>query len=139
MIRYTLKCAEGHQFDSWFQNAAAFDALVAAHQVACPECGGTEVAKSLMTPGVRPARQGAQKPLAPVDDREKAIAALKKKVESEGEYVGLSFVKEARAIHDGDAPERPIYGEAKPKEAIKLIEDGVPVTPLPFTPTRKTN
>ena len=43
------------------------------------------------------------------------------------------------AIHDGDAPERSIYGEAKPAEAKALIEDGVPVAPLPFMPKRKTN
>ena len=28
---------------------------------------------------------------------------------------------------------------AQPEEAKSLIEDGVPVLPLPFTPTRKTN
>ena len=38
-----------------------------------------------------------------------------------------------------DAPERAIYGEAKPEEAQSLIEDGVPVAPLPFVPSRKTN
>jgi hypothetical protein len=42
-------------------------------------------------------------------------------------------------MHLGDVPERSIYGEAKPDEARALIEDGVPVMPLPFRPTRKTN
>ena len=42
-------------------------------------------------------------------------------------------------MHDGDAPERPIYGEAKIEEAKALIEDGVPVAPLPFNIGRKTN
>ena len=146
MIRYALKCPDGHRFDSWFQSAGAFDALVAAGHVVCPECGAREVEKSLMTPDVRPARGASpapprqpEHPLAPATDREKAMAALKKKVETEGEYVGRKFAREARAIHDGDAPDRPIYGEARPEEAIALIEDGVPVAPLPFTPTRKTN
>jgi len=35
--------------------------------------------------------------------------------------------------------QRPIYGEAKAEEAKSLIDDGIPVTPLPFTPNRKTN
>ena len=42
-------------------------------------------------------------------------------------------------MHLGDAPERPIWGEAKPDEAKKLIEDGINVAPLPFVPTRKSN
>ena len=42
-------------------------------------------------------------------------------------------------MHLGDAPERAIYGEAKMEDAKKLIEDGVPVLPLPFKPNRSTN
>ena len=42
-------------------------------------------------------------------------------------------------MHDGDTPHRAIHGEAKPEDARKLIEDGVPVAPLPFLPTRKAN
>ena len=49
------------------------------------------------------------------------------------------FAREARAMHLGDAPERAIYGEAKPDEAKALIEDGIPVAPLPFRPGRKSN
>ena len=39
MIRYTLKCATGHGFDSWFQSAAALDKLLTVGQVTCPVCG----------------------------------------------------------------------------------------------------
>lgn len=67
------------------------------------------------------------------------MADLKRKVEENADYVGMSFATEARAIHDGTAPERPIYGEANLKEAKSLIEDGVPVAPLPFMPKKKAN
>jgi hypothetical protein len=67
------------------------------------------------------------------------IEALRKKIESQSDYVGTNFAREARAMHLGDAPERSIYGEAKPEEAKSLIEDGVPIIPLPFAPKRKTN
>ena len=70
---------------------------------------------------------------------EQAIAEIKKHVEENSNYVGKDFAKEARAMHLGDLPERPIYGEAKAEEAKSLIDDGIPVTPLPFTPNRKTN
>jgi hypothetical protein len=42
-------------------------------------------------------------------------------------------------MHAGDIPGRPIHGEAHPDEARQLIEDGIPVAPLPFIPTRRQN
>ena len=67
------------------------------------------------------------------------MRALRRQVEENSEYVGVNFVTEARRMHQGDAPERAIYGEARPEEAKRLIEDGVPIAPLPFFPARKTN
>ena len=145
MIRYSLRCADDHGFESWFQSAAAYDDLARVGRLSCPVCGSRQIEKSLMAPAVRPARAQAAAPVAapsvqaPVSDAEKAIAALRRKVEENSEYVGLNFVTEARAIHDGDAPERAIYGEARFEDAKKLIEDGVPVAPLPFLPVRKMN
>lgn len=139
MISYTLHCDADHQFDSWFQSAAAFDGLRVAGMLACPSCGSTKVEKSLMAPAVRPARNAAAPLRNPANDQEAGLAALRAQVEANSEYVGMNFVAEARAMHDGDAPERSIYGEARADEAIKLLEEGVPVAPLPFMPTRKAN
>lgn len=138
MIRYALRCAEGHDFDSWFASGAAFDTLKASGHVACPSCGSVKVEKSLMAP---PVAKGTPAPgrLAPETDVERQIAALRRKVEAESDYVGETFVSEARAMHEGTAPKRSIYGEADPREAIALLEEGIPVAPLPFTPTRKAN
>jgi len=157
MIRYALKCKAGHAFESWFANAYGYESLRAAGHVACPICGDTDVSKSLMTPGVRPARTKAAAPApettapspptaapvpAPTTPEEvmrAQLVELKKKVEANSDYVGLQFASEARAMHEGEIPHRAIYGEAKPQEAKKLLEEGVPVAPLPFMPTRKTN
>lgn len=150
MIQYALKCADGHQFDSWFQSAAAFDKLVAAGMVSCVVCGGAKVEKAIMTPRVRTARGAGGDPdvpaaavpgplSQPASPAEQAMADLRKKVEENADYVGKDFVTQARAMHDGDTPSRSIYGEAGLDEAKQLIEDGVPVAPLPFMPNRKTN
>ena len=139
MIRYALTCDRDHGFESWFQSAEAFDRLRAAALVRCPDCGSGEVTKSLMAPQVQASRDRGQPLSVPVTEREKALAELRRKVEENSEYVGMSFAAEARKIHDGDAPERSIWGEAKPDEARRLIEDGVPVAPLPFLPQRKAN
>ncbi len=142
MIRYSLKCAQAHEFESWFQSAQAYESLLSAGHVTCAVCGSADVEKLLMAPAVRPARRAAGAPPAlsqPVSEKEQALAALRAQVEAHSEYVGMNFASEARAMHDGNTPERAIYGEAKPEEARKLIEDGVPVAPLPFLPRRKAN
>lgn len=143
MIRYTLKCDKGHGFDSWFQSADAFESLQRAGHVACAVCGSTAVEKGVMAPQVQPARTkaapGTPGPLSgPKSAAEQAFAELRAKIEAETEDVGERFASEARAIHHGDAPERAIRGQARHDEARALIEEGVPVAPLPFWP-RKTN
>ena len=140
MIRYALRCAEGHDFDSWFANAAAFDDLKARGLLACAVCGGAGVEKALMAPRVAHGEPAAATDLrAPLSPAEEAMARMRAEVEAKSEYVGVNFVTEARAMHEGSSPERAIYGEAKLDEARKLLEDGVPVAPLPFLPARKTN
>lgn len=144
MIRFHLKCAEDHAFESWFQSGAAFAALQAAGHVTCPECGSAKVEKALMTPALRPGHRTEAAPPRPdlrdpATEREAALAELKRQIEANSEYVGMNFAAEARRIHSGDAPERSIYGETRLDDARKLIEEGVPVAPLPFLPARKTN
>lgn len=140
MIRFTLHCAEGHDFESWFASGAAFDDLAARGLLSCAICGGSKVEKALMAPAVASAPAVPDRPLStPANPVEEALAALRREIEANSEYVGMNFVTEARRIHAGNAPERAIHGEAKPDEARKLIEDGVPVAPLPFVTGRKAN
>ncbi|NEX45786.1 DUF1178 family protein [Pseudotabrizicola algicola] len=143
MIRYSLRCAQAHDFESWFQSAQAYETLRGAGHVTCAVCGSAEVDKVLMAPAVRPSRAASAAPAptlsTPQSEKEQALAALRAQVEANSEYVGMNFAAEARAMHDGIAPERAIYGEARPEDARKLIEDGVPVAPLPFLPRRKAN
>jgi hypothetical protein len=140
MIRYNLSCDQGHDFDSWFQSAAAYDRLAGQGHVACALCGSTAVEKALMAPALRPADRTEAAPLAtPQSELEQKLAALRAHIEETSDYVGLSFAAEARAMHDGLIPERAIHGEARPDEARRLIEDGIPVAPLPFLPKRQAN
>lgn len=75
----------------------------------------------------------------PRDDRAEKIAALRRHVEANSDYVGESFATEARRMHAGKAEARMIHGETRPDDAKALIEEGVPIAPLPFTPKRRTN
>ncbi|MFK7763241.1 MAG: DUF1178 family protein [Roseobacter sp.] len=141
MIQYALKCEEGHQFESWFQSAAAFEDLKSSGHLACAFCGNKKVEKAIMAPSLASGQKTVTpQPLShPTSEPEKAIKDMRAHVEANADYVGNGFAEEARSMYLGDAPERAIYGEASGADAKALIDEGVPVAPLPFVPNRKAN
>lgn len=56
--------------------------------------------------------------------------AYSRAVMAKAEDVGSDFAQEARKIHEGQAPERLIHGQASMDEVAELIEEGVPVLPM---------
>ncbi|MEM8790064.1 MAG: DUF1178 family protein [Pseudomonadota bacterium] len=130
MIRYRLKCAEGHEFDSWFASADAFEGQQSRGLVNCAICGTTDVTKAIMAPSVT---SKDEVPLSqPQSKSEEALKALRQKIETESDYVGKDFTDEARRIHLGEAEARGIWGEASREDAKALHDEGIPVAPLPF-------
>ncbi len=143
MIRYALACRDGHAFEAWFRDSAAYEAQRAAGLVACAVCGGGEVEKAVMAPGLARAAgdRGEERRnralSAPADSGPAlALAELRRKLEAEADYVGPRFAEEARRLHGEGEPARPIWGEATLGEARALLADGVPVAPLPHLPRR---
>jgi hypothetical protein len=67
-----------------------------------------------------------------------ALSQVRRHVEDTFDYVGDSFAKEARDIHEGRSEQRGIYGEASPKEVQALLNDGITVAPLPSAPVVKS-
>ncbi|XBQ14796.1 MAG: DUF1178 family protein [Oceanicaulis sp.] len=142
MIRYALVCEDEHRFEAWFSSSEDYDRQAERGLVECPHCGSVHVRKQIMAPAVSTSRrkEARQTTMSGSGDAPD-FAALARKVQahirSNYDYVGDSFAKEARAIHDGEKPERLIYGETTPEEREKLKEDGVPCAPLPapFAPT----
>lgn len=139
MIRYALVCVEGHAFESWFSDSAGFDRLAEAGALACAVCGSPKVQKAPMAPalgrGTAPAPvRSAPEPQAPATPPPVPpdLAALRRRIEASSEDVGRAFAAEARAIHRGEAPERAIRGEASLAEAKSLVEEDIPVLPLPW-------
>jgi hypothetical protein len=127
MIAYQLQCRNGHGFEGWFKDSAAFDSQAADGKLSCPTCNSKRVEKAVMAPAVAgKAREQAQ--------ARAALRVLRKQVLANAEHVGGAFPEEARKIHYGDADERAIYGEASGAEVEALLEEGVPVAPLPPDP-----
>lgn len=131
MIRYTLNCNNGHQFDSWFSDSASFEKLREKGHVECAICSSKKVEKSLMAPVVTPKKKETL--LSKQSALEKEIKALKQKIKATATDVGENFSAEARAMHYGEKEEKPIVGKTTIDEAKELAEEGIPFTPLPWS------
>ncbi len=138
MIRFSLHCDNAHEFDAWFRSNEDFDEQKKSGLLSCPFCHSTSIEKQLMAPAVSTARKREkQVGLGLEAEQQKMLSALRevtKKVRKEAEYVGDRFAEEARRIHFKEVEERAIYGEASVKEVSSLVEDGIPVVPLPSLP-----
>jgi len=142
MIKFTLECEAGHDFEGWFGNSKDFEAQVQRNLVSCPVCGSLKVEKALMAPSVSTSRTKAKIQekinVATVNkSRQAMFAELKKmrdKITANAEDVGEKFPEEARKIHYGESEERGIYGEASPEDVKDLVEEGVKIAPLPVLP-----
>lgn len=153
MIRFTLRCDEGHGFESWFRDNASWEEQVKAGFVSCPHCGSERVEKAIMAPNVArrdltpapvaaadpaPAPAAAPTPMAALPPEMKAmremLRAFRRHVEATADNVGSRFAQEARLMHHGEIEHRPIYGEATPEEVRELKEEGVEAHPLPILP-----
>jgi hypothetical protein len=145
MIHYQLRCGQQHQFDGWFRDSESFDKQAGLRLIACPECGGTDVERALMAPAVS---KGAQVP-APVPPQTrpgqaavapipaKMLAMLQKiraAVEEHCDYVGPAFADEVRRMHEGEAEQRPVYGEASDEQAERLVDEGIDIARIPWVP-----
>ncbi len=158
MIRYALVCDQAHEFESWFPSGDAFEEQCARNLVTCPVCGSDRIEKRIMAPAIArgdrmqhaqpattretgstptpaPSPAPAGEAVALLGEREQALRAMIREIHAHvtqnAENVGKRFAEEARRMHYGEAEERAIWGEASFDEARELIDEGVPVQPLP--------
>ncbi|HEY2752417.1 DUF1178 family protein [Phenylobacterium sp.] len=140
MIRYALLCEQEHDFEGWFGASADFDDQQARGLVECPVCGSKAVRKAIMAPALVGTKRTSRDLQAQAQNRTmmmEAMGRIRRHVEENFDDVGDAFASEARAIHEGRSEDRGIYGQASPAEVRDLLEDGVPVAPLPPEPPKK--
>ena len=129
MIVFDLQCLDGGElFEAWFGSNADFDEQAEQGLVRCPMCQSSRVAKAPMAPLVP--RKGAGH--ARAGEAIARLAIAQAKLLSNSEWVGERFAETARAMHFGEIAEGPVHGEATRDEAKALVEDGVPIAPLPL-------
>jgi hypothetical protein len=128
MIVFDLRCRDGGEvFEGWFSSSADFDDQIARGLLHCPYCQSSEVEKAPMAPHVG-RRTNQLERTGPL----RRLAELQGRMLEGSQWVGAGFPEEARAMHLGEIEHRPVHGEASSDEVRSLIEDGVPVLPLPL-------
>ena len=143
MIRYALSCDHDHDFEGWFASSADYDDQQGRGLIECPVCASKQVRKQIMAPAVAGTKRTAKDltPAGPAQMQQmmmEAAGRIRAHVEENFDDVGDAFATEARAIHEGKAEDRGIYGQATAREVRDLVEDGVPVAPLPPEPVKKS-
>ncbi len=154
MIKYRLKCGDGHEFDAWFASSAAYEHQESEGHLDCPHCGRNDIARAVMAPRIA-TNQADRDPPALKSDNASAHTAfqsanatdaprfrslmhelreLREKILEKSEYVGPRFAEEARRIHHEESPDRAIHGEATSDEVHELADEGIDVIPIPHLP-----
>jgi hypothetical protein len=159
MIKYALRCEHEHHWDAWFASMSGYDDQIKRGLVECPFCGSKSVEKAPMAPSVvtsKAARKAdtanqsddiaGQAPLPVANDLpglgllepvQTMLKEMRQHIEKTHDYVGDNFAHDVRAMHDGDIDKRPIYGNATVSEVRALVEDDIPVAPLPLLASPK--
>lgn len=147
MIRYQLVCDQGHGFEGWFRDSAAFDDQAGRRLLTCAACGSTAITKALMAPQVVSSREKRAKPRPQPQPQRHAshvppemlemMRKLRDHIRESSENVGDRFPEEARRIHYDESEARSIHGEASLEEAKALLEEGIEIHPLPVLPEDK--
>ena len=130
MIVFDLQCRDGGEtFEAWFRSSADYEEQQGAGLVQCPVCQSANIGKAPMAPRVP--RKGGAGPLA-------KLAAVQAEMLKESRWVGDEFTNTARAMHAGEMEPAQVHGNATLEQAKSLVDDGIPVAPLPLPVTPPT-
>lgn len=153
MLVVDLVCTHGHRFEGWFQSSDDLASQQARGLLTCPVCGHADVTrrpsatrynKSGVGDGPMPVSAPPPERLAQpeepsrrtglsedakqvVQELQSAYLHAVRQVIQSTEDVGPHFADEARRMHEGNEPVRPIRGQATPEQAESLKEDGIDV------------
>ena len=117
MIVFDLRClASDERFEAWFRSNADFEQQLEQGLVQCPFCASSDIAKA---------------PMAPMLPKN-GLASLQAKLLRNSRWVGEEFADTARSMHLGEIETELVHGQASIEQARSLVEEGVPIAPLPL-------
>jgi hypothetical protein len=137
VIVLDLICEAEHRFEAWFASSQAFEQQQMAQLVNCPVCNSTQVKRLPSAPYVQTGGERSKHtstspaPASSAAQWQQQLMQALRQAAAHSEDVGERFAEEARRIHYGDAEERAIRGQSRPDEIKELVEEGLPVLPVP--------
>ena len=134
MIKYNLKCHNGHEFDSWFSKSNEFDNLRKKKLLECIFCPSKKINKSIMAPmisGVKKENDTSKIDKNLLNEKNQLIM-FRKYIENNFEYVGKNFSKKVREIYYDKKRKKTIYGTTTPEEREELAEEGIDLFSVPW-------
>ena len=117
MIVFDLRClVSDDRFEAWFRSNADFEQQLEQGLVQCPICASSDIAKAPMAP------------MLPKSD----LVSLQAELLRNSRWVGNEFADTARSMHLGEIETELVHGQASIEQARSLVEEGVPIAPLPL-------
>jgi len=137
LVKYDLKCENGHLFEGWFPSSDGFEKQQKQGLISCPICSSVNVSRALMAPAVKRAKidKNSSNKVSPnigENEIKTQIRTLNKLIEKNTTDVGKDFAKEARMIYKGEKKDKPIRGSATSKEEKELKKEGIPFIKVPW-------
>ena len=124
MIKYNLKCENGHEFESWFSNSHEFDKLNNKNLLECIFCSSHKIEKSKI--------EGEDLLDKKAIEQKNSLLKLREHVEKNFEFVGDKFSKKVREVYYDRKTKKSIYGTTTPEEREELADEGIDLLSIPW-------
>jgi len=135
MIKYNLKCSNGHEFKSWFSDSNEFDKLNKKKLLECIYCSSKKIQKSIMAPmisGGKLKKDSISLLNEKLLNEKNELLKIRKYVEKNFEFVGDKFSEKVREVYYDRKTKKTIYGTTTPEERDELAEEGIDLISIPW-------
>ncbi len=135
MIKYNLKCSNGHEFKSWFSDSNEFDKLNKKKLLECIYCSSKKIQKSIMAPMVSGGKlkEDSMNLLnEKLSSKKNELLQIRKYIEKNFEFVGDKFSQKVREVYYNRETRKTIYGTTTPEERDELAEEGIDLLSIPW-------
>ena len=135
MIKYNLKCSNGHEFISWFSDSLEFDKLNKKKLLECIYCSSKKINKSIMAPmisGGKLKEDSSNLLNEKLSNKKKELLQIRNYIEKNFEFVGDKFSQKVREVYYSKENRKTIYGTTTPEERDELAEEGIDLISIPW-------
>ena len=135
MIKYNLKCSNGHEFISWFSDSLEFDKLNKKKLLECIYCSSKKINKSIMAPmisGGKLKEDSSNLLNEKLSDKKKELLQIRNYIEKNFEFVGDKFSQKVREVYYDKRTRKTIYGSTTKEEREELAEEGIDLISIPW-------